>query len=82
MKLTWKRKEGGYQNGEALFLGAWRVGSVDWNPSSSRGKKYLVWCLLPGISDQLPGSDSQDDAKKTLEEAVKYWLSKIDGEAS
>lgn len=25
MKLTWKRKEGRYQNGEALFLGAWRV---------------------------------------------------------
>lgn len=82
MKFTWKRRGGRYQNGDDLYLGAWVVGSVVWNPASSSGKKYLVWCHLPGIRDQLPGSDSQDEAKKTLEKAVQHWLSKIDGEAS
>lgn len=82
MKFTWKRKEGRYQNGENLYLGAWIVGSVDWSPTSRSGPNYEVWCSLPGIRDQLPGSDSQDDAKRVLEKAVHHWLSKIDGEAS
>lgn len=82
MKFTWKRREGLYRNGDELYLGPWVVGSVVWHPSNSSGKKYLVWCRLPGICDKLPDSDSQDEAKKTLEKAVHHWLSKIDGEVS
>lgn len=82
MKLTWKRKTGRYDNGDDLYLGAWRVWSVDWSSTSRSGPNYEVCCHLPGIRDQLPGSDSQDDAKKTLEKAVQHWLSKLDWEAS
>ncbi|QHJ80326.1 MAG: hypothetical protein [Bacteriophage sp.] len=82
MKLTWKRKQGLYQSGENLYLGAWIVGSVGWSPTSRSGQNYEVCCHLPGIRDHLPWSDSQDEAKRTLEKAVQHWLSKIDGEAS
>lgn len=82
MKFTWRRKEGRYQNGENLYLGTWIVGSVDWSSTSRSGPNYAVRCNLPGIRDQLPGSDSQVEAKKRLEKAVQHWLSKIDGEVS
>lgn len=82
MKLTWKRKTARHSNGEDLYIGRWVVGSVNWSSLSRSMPNYDVTCLLPGIKTYLPGNDSIEEAKKTLERAVGHWFSNLDEEAS
>ena len=81
-KLTWVRQTGRFQNGENLFLGRWKAGSVYYDGFVTKGdnRVHKVTCNLSGIKDVLGNYADVNEAKARLEKVVDMWLGKINAE--
>ena len=57
-------------------LGRFTVGGVNFDTlvSMDEKAKYLAWCKLPGIKENLGHFEKQEDARAEVEFAVGVWL--------
>jgi hypothetical protein len=76
--MKWENDNQEYVNGEALFIGKWKVGGVYYDGCHSKGDPltYMVVCYLPGIKKRFNNYETSEEGKKMLETAVKYWIEK------
>jgi hypothetical protein len=76
--MEWKKDTSQYLSGEALYLGPWVVGYVEYDSLSSRDDtlKYVATCKLPGVTGRTRFSTAAE-AKTDVESAVKRWLSRL-----
>jgi hypothetical protein len=74
-----KETEKKTDSSDAMFLGPWNVGGVHFDSGISKaGKsKFTAICELPGIQRHIGDFDTEDEAVKAVEAAVKNWFSKI-----
>lgn len=77
--FKWLIRSGTYTSWSILKLGKWSVGSVMYDSCTSQGdpKKYKASCSLPGIKPTLGHFVDEESAKAAVEQAVDYWLRKI-----
>ena len=80
-EMVWKKVQEKYgPNANRLYIGSIAVGAVSWNALKSRndvGKDYVYSIMLPGIKGTSGAVPTEEDAKSTVEAAVKDWFSKV-----
>jgi hypothetical protein len=76
--MEWIKDKTQYLSGEALYLGPWVVGYVEYDGLSPKDEtlRYVAACKLPGVTGRTRFSTAAE-GKKDVESAVKYWLSKL-----
>jgi len=74
--MKWEKYVKQYSSGEYLFLGKWKVGSIQYDSFRSKDDplKYIANCRLPGIKDDLGHFEDEDKAKSIVEFAVDHWI--------
>jgi hypothetical protein len=77
-EMEWKKDTSQYLSGEALYLGPWVVGYVEYDGLSPKDDmlRYVAACKLPGVTGRTRFSTSAE-AKKDVESAVKRWFSHL-----
>lgn len=79
-KLSWhKANSAHFEIGINLYLGKWKVANVFYSSTRNKfdPKKMQASLSLAGLKDDLGCHETEQEAKIKCENAVKYWLSKI-----
>lgn len=80
MSMEWKTLTGRFENGQALYLGKFRVATVYWNSGRNRNDPHThaANIALPGMKKEFCNHVhlSLDDAKQHVEEIVKAWVTR------
>lgn len=79
IKLEWRSISDKYSNGEDLWMGQVRAGSVFWDAAAPKGTeaKWTPAGSLPGMGGHHERSVLKEDAKERLENSVILWLKKV-----
>ena len=75
--MEWRREQGGWGSPiEVLYLGNWRVGSVQYDAATNKSdnKKYAAYSRMPGHKTPLAHYSSPEAGKERVEKAVKRWI--------
>jgi hypothetical protein len=77
MELVWRDSEGEYTSGEYAYLGKYKVFSVYYNATRSKGDDANVWrisCSLPGIKPDLGCAETDEMAKAFCQKVIDMWI--------
>jgi hypothetical protein len=76
--MEWKKDKTQYLSREALYLGPWVVGYVEYNGLLPKDDmfKYVAECKLPGITGRT-GFPTAARAKNDVESSVEHWLNRL-----
>ena len=75
VNLYWKPSTGVWASGQTCYAGKWPVGNVEW-VSGAKGdtKHYGAFMRLPGLKERIGVFETEGEAMKKVEMAVKHWL--------
>ena len=75
MSIEWRQSTEKFDNGVHMFLGKYRVGSVQWDGINRTDENYAVFLNLPGIKSRLKKQyKTREEAIEMAEETVRYWI--------
>jgi hypothetical protein len=74
--MIWKTTPGKYSNGDTLYIGNMKVGSVHFDGMISRDdpKKYSAWERITGAMGHY---DSEEKAKQAVEKRVSAIINQL-----
>ena len=78
--MKWEICHRQYESGSRLFLGKWEVGTTHYDSCWTKNDPfaYIAACNLPRIKSRLDNYKTEEEAKKRVERAVKYWIEKAE----
>jgi hypothetical protein len=77
-ELVWKPDTGIWASGHVCYAGKWHVGSVSYVSGSKGDTAHQgAFMKLPGLKAQLGVFETEEEARKRVEQAARYWIAKL-----